>query len=56
MSEQEKIMIYSVVDSLTNLQGIKSVQFLIDGNITDNLCGYIDISDPILKNPGIIKY
>ena len=54
--EQEKIMIYSVVDSLTNLQGIKSVQFLIDGNVTDNLCGYIDISDPILKNPGIIKY
>lgn len=55
--ENEFIMIYSIVNTLTSFEGIRSVQFLIDGERFNYLNeGVINLIDPIIKNPGVIKY
>lgn len=38
--------VYSIVDSLTSIKGISSVQILIDGRETASVCG-VDISKPL---------
>ncbi|MEA4894843.1 MAG: GerMN domain-containing protein [Oscillospiraceae bacterium] len=48
-----KLAVYSVVNSLTSLSGIKSVYILIDGKETQYLWGY-DISRPLTRNDSII--
>jgi len=59
-SDNEFIMIYSIVNTLTNFEGIRSVQFLLDGERVFYLGGdkndRITVIDPIIKNPGIIRY
>lgn len=55
-AEDEKIMIFSIVNSLTYLQGINSVLFLVDGERVEYLGGGINIVDPIMNNPGIITF
>jgi hypothetical protein len=37
------------------MDGINKVQFLVEGKQADTLAGVICISDPFLKNYGIIK-
>lgn len=54
--KDESMMIYSIVNTLTNIENIKRVQFLLDGKRVESLGGgIINIIDPLLKNPGIIK-
>ena len=49
-------MVYSIVNTLTNIENIKRVQFLVDGGRVQSLGGgIINVIDPLLKNPGIIK-
>ncbi len=48
-----KLAVYAVVNSLTSLSGIKSVQILIDGKEAQYLWGY-DISRPLTRNNSII--
>ena len=48
-----KLAVYSVVNSLTALSGISSVQILIDGKPVQYLWGF-DISHPLNRNEGII--
>lgn len=55
-SEDEMLMVYSIINSLTYLRDIRLVQFLVDGQRTQYLSNSIDIRDPMMKNPGIIKY
>lgn len=45
--EMEKIVIYSIVNSLTQLSDISKVQFLVEGKKVQNYKGKIDISIPI---------
>lgn len=53
----EFIMIFSIVNTLTNFDGVSSVQFLVGGKRVDHLGGgSISIIDPIIRNPGIIRY
>ncbi|MEG0914809.1 MAG: GerMN domain-containing protein, partial [Christensenellaceae bacterium] len=53
----EFIFIYSIVNTLSQIGRIKSVQFLVDGQRVQTLgSGILNVIDPILKNPGIIKY
>ena len=51
----ESMMIYSIVNTLTNINNIKRVQFLIDGERVESLGGNLNVIDPLLKNPGVIK-
>ncbi len=55
-AENEYVMIFSIVNTLTSYEGIRRVQFLIDGERTEYLGGgKINVIDPLIKNPGIIK-
>ncbi len=54
--DKEFVMLYSIVDTMTSIEGIKRVQFLLDGERIDYLGeGNICLIDPLIKNPGIIK-
>ena len=52
--ESRELMIYSIVNSLTEINGIDCVQFLIDGKKSDN-AGTPDISVPLYRNESFIK-
>ena len=52
--EQQELMIYSIVNSLTERGGVECVQFLIDGKKSDN-AGAPDISAPLYRNESLIK-
>ncbi len=54
-STGEAITVYSIVNSLTELQNIKRVQFLIEGNKEEELTGHVDFSEPFMRNPGVIR-
>jgi len=47
--------IYSLVNSLTDLQGIQQVQLLVEGQKLETLKGHLEISQPLTRNPDIIK-
>lgn len=47
---EESFLIDSVVMSLTSLDGINSVQFLVDGEKRDSLMGHFEIGFPLTAN------
>lgn len=51
--EEAKIAVYSIVNSLTSLSSIKSVQILIDGKQSPSLWGF-GIYSPLSKNDSIV--
>jgi len=51
---QERMLVYSIVNTLTELNNIKRVQILIDGEVLESLCGHLSAQEPLLPNPGII--
>ncbi len=54
-SKNEMLLIYAIVNTLTAMDGINKVQFLVEGKQTDTLAGFLCPSDPFLRNYGIIK-
>lgn len=54
-STGEMMTIYSLVNSLTDLQGIQQVQLLVEGKKLETLKGHLEISQPLTRNPDIIK-
>jgi len=52
---QELITIYSVVDSLHQLSGVKSILFLVDGKPIDTLSGHIDLRSPVEARMELIQ-
>lgn len=54
-SISEPIIIYSVVNSLTELEGVKKVQFLIEGEKINEYNGDLDFSKPFERNTDLIK-
>jgi spore germination protein GerM len=54
--DNEFAMVFAIVNTLTNFEGIRSVQFLVEGERVGYLGGgMINVVDPIIKNPGIIR-
>ena len=53
--ESESIMVYSIVNTLTDTEGIKRVQFLINSKYVDEIAGGINYRYPIIANPGLIS-
>ena len=45
-SMQESYVISQIVESLTQLDTVDRVQFLVDGQVTETLMGHISIEDP----------
>jgi len=52
--EVQELLIYSIVNSMTERDGVRNVQFLVDGKKADKF-GNIDISIPIYRNETLIK-
>jgi spore germination protein GerM len=49
------LLVYAIVNTVTAMDGINKAQFLVEGAQTDTLGGHLCISDPFLRNYGIIK-
>ena len=48
------LMIYSIVDTMTSINGIKQVRFLVEGKAADKLGKTFFLSRPLMRNVGII--
>lgn len=53
--KDEMLLVYAIVNTVTAMDGINRVQFLVEGAQTDTLAGHLCISDTFLRNYGIIK-
>ncbi|MGI6153188.1 MAG: GerMN domain-containing protein [Christensenellaceae bacterium] len=52
----EQIMLFSIVNTLTTLDSVRRVQFLVEGERVERIGGgVITVIDPIMKNPGMIR-
>ncbi len=54
-SAGESMTIYSVTNSLAKLDGIKKVQFLVEGNKVESLLGHMDTTEPVEPNLELVK-
>ena len=54
-ARSEMLLVYSIVNTITAMDGISKVQFIVEGEQTDALSGHLCLSDPFLRNFGIIK-
>ena len=52
---EESVLVYSIVNTMTGLPGVKRVQFLVEGKTADTLGGNICVKGPIMRNIGIIE-
>lgn len=53
-SAGEQMTMYSIVNTLTTLPNVHSVQFLLDGDKHDGILGHLDTRDPIKRNESLI--
>jgi len=54
-SAGESMLIYSIVNSLTELPEINQVQILVEGKKIESLYGHIGIAEPLDPNPGLVQ-
>ena len=50
-----EVVVYSIVDSLTNMRGINSVRIYIEGKDEGNFRGEVDLSDILVFEGGILE-
>ena len=53
-SAGEQMTMYSIVNTLTTLPNITSVQFLLNGKKHDGILGHLDTSTPLKRNESMI--
>ena len=53
-SAGEQMTMYSIVNTLTTLPNVQSVQFLLDGKKQDGILGHLDTSTPLKRNESLI--
>ncbi len=51
----EMMIVYSIVDSLTELPNVKNVQFLVDGRRSAYLLDAFDITKPVERDESLIR-
>ncbi len=51
---EERMMFYSFINTLCSITKIRSVQFLIDGHIVDDIGGKMHLEFPLMENPGLL--
>ncbi len=54
-SMNEILLVGSIVNTLTELPGVDSVQILVEGKKIETISGHLDLTDPIKRNESIIK-
>ncbi len=53
--EAERNLVYSVVNTLCDMTGVRRVQFYVERQSVTSLAGHIDLSGPLLRNPGLVR-
>lgn len=51
----EVLVVFSIVNTLTEWPQIRSVRILIDGQAVDTLAGHLDLSQPIVRDDSLIS-
>ncbi|MHB1650962.1 MAG: GerMN domain-containing protein [Desulfitobacteriaceae bacterium] len=54
-SAGEQMILFSIVDTLTTLPNVQSVQFLLEGQKQDAILGQIDTTKPLKRNATLIR-
>lgn len=54
-STGEQMTMYSIVNTLTTLPSVTSVQFLLDGKKLDGILGNLDTSTPLKRNESLLS-
>lgn len=54
-ADEEMLLVFAMVNTLTGMQGINSVQFLVEGKKTERLAGHLYFSDIFISNTGIVQ-
>jgi germination protein M len=54
-SSAEMMTIYSIVNTITTLSNVHSVQFLLEGKKLDGILGNLDTSSPLTPNGSLIR-
>lgn len=55
-SRAEELTVYSIVNTLADVPGIKQVQILIEGLISSTIAGHIILDEPLAPNSDIIDF
>ncbi|NLB73032.1 MAG: N-acetylmuramoyl-L-alanine amidase [Firmicutes bacterium] len=55
-SRAEELTVYSIVNTLTDVPGIKEVQILIEGLVSSTIAGHIILDKPLSPNFDIIEF
>ena len=53
--EEERLLVYSIVNTLCTLPSVSAVRITIEGEIIESLAGSIYLTGGLLPNPGIIE-
>lgn len=53
---EEQCLVYSMVNTLCGLEGIRGVRFLVEGYAADSLAGGVYLKTVLLPNPGIVVH
>ncbi|MDI6813248.1 MAG: GerMN domain-containing protein [Desulfitobacteriaceae bacterium] len=53
-STGEQMILFSIIDSLTALANVQSVQFLLEGKTQEAILGHLDTTEPLKRNEKII--
>lgn len=54
-SYDELMLVYSIVNTLTEFKEIKKVQFLVEGQRVITFSGHMDLEDPLKRNETLLK-
>lgn len=54
-AQQEKALIYAMVNTLTELPSVSSVRFQVEGETVDYLVSTVFLRGALLRNPGMIR-
>lgn len=54
-SRAEELLVYSIVNTLTEFPGIRQVQFLINGDRADTIGGHMGIDMPLKRDESLIR-
>ena len=54
-ADREKLMVYALVNTLTDQRGIRRVRFYIDGKQEGTFAGNVDVAGEFLRNEGLIR-
>lgn len=52
---QERLLVYSIVNTMTVKEEINSVLFLCEHENIETIAGYINLLRPLYRNPGLLK-